>query len=67
MKHHAGHYKVSQIAVFTGSYPPHGRCDRHLPFESLMYVRWYADNLWLFAPVGAKLKEFLVTLPQYPF
>ncbi len=36
-------------------------------FESGMYVRWNADNLWLFVPVQQKLKEFLLTLPQYPF
>ncbi len=35
--------------------------------ESGMYLRWYADNLWLFVPVQNKLKEFLATIPQYPF
>jgi arylsulfatase A-like enzyme len=35
--------------------------------ESSMYIRWYADNMWLFVPIQAKLKEFFVTLPQYPF
>jgi arylsulfatase A-like enzyme len=38
-----------------------------MPFESQMYMRWYADNMWLFVPVGQKVKEFLVTIPQYPF
>ena len=33
----------------------------------LGYLRWYADNMWLFVPVQAKLKEFFVTIPQYPF
>ena len=37
------------------------------PRESAMYMRWYADNIWLFVPVQQKLKDFLVTLPQYPF
>jgi len=42
------------------------------PFESAshesgMYIRWYADNLWLFVPIQAKLKSFLQTIPQYPF
>ncbi len=32
-----------------------------------MYVRWYADNIWLFVPVGGKIKEFLSTIPDYPF
>ena len=36
------------------------------PHESGMYMRWYADNIWLFVPVQQKLKEFLMTLPQYP-
>ena len=35
--------------------------------ESMMYVRWYADNMWLFVPVQAKLKEFFATIPDYPF
>ena len=38
-----------------------------MPFESQMYVRWYADNMWLFVPIGQKVKEFLATIPQYPF
>ncbi|MBT8452867.1 MAG: arylsulfatase [Deltaproteobacteria bacterium] len=35
--------------------------------ESSMYIRWYADNMWLFVPIQAQLKEFFVTLPNYPF
>jgi len=38
-----------------------------MPFESQMYLRWYADNMWLFIPIGQKVKEFLSTIPQYPF
>lgn len=37
------------------------------PRESAMYMRWYADNIWLFIPVQQKLKGFLSTIPQYPF
>jgi arylsulfatase A-like enzyme len=37
------------------------------PRESGMYIRWYADNIWLFVPVQAKLKAFLKSLPEYPF
>ena len=37
------------------------------PHESGLYLRWYADNIWLFVPVQQKLKEFLMTLPEYPF
>jgi arylsulfatase A-like enzyme len=38
-----------------------------MPFESGMYLRWMGDNLWLFIPMGEKIKEFLVTIPQFPF
>ena len=38
-----------------------------MPFESQMYMRWMADNMWLFIPVGQKVREFLTTIPQYPF
>jgi arylsulfatase len=38
-----------------------------MPFESAMYIRWSADNIWLFVPVQNKLQEFLSTIPQYPF
>lgn len=31
------------------------------------YLRWYADNLWLFVPMQEKLKDFFVTIPQHPF
>ena len=37
------------------------------PYESGMDIRWYADNIWLFVPVQQKLKDFLVTLPEFPF
>jgi arylsulfatase len=37
------------------------------PHESQMYGRWYADNMWLFVPIVQKVKEFLVSIPQYPF
>ncbi len=35
--------------------------------DSSMYLRWYADLLWLFEPVQQKVKAFLVTLPAYPY
>lgn len=38
-----------------------------MPFESMMYGRWYADQMWLFVPIQAKVKGFLMTIPQYPF
>ncbi len=35
--------------------------------ESSMYLRWYADNLWLFVPIQVKVQEFLSTMGDYPF
>jgi arylsulfatase len=37
------------------------------PHESGMYIRWYADNIWLFIPVQQKLADFFKTIPQFPF
>ncbi|NKQ87618.1 arylsulfatase [Rhizobium sp. UPM1133] len=37
------------------------------PRESGMYIRWYADNIWLFVPIQQTLGAFLGTLPQFPF
>ena len=43
------------------------------PYEELMfeaemgYLRWYADNMWIFVPIQTVIKEFLVTIPDYPF
>ena len=31
-----------------------------------MYLRWMADNMWLFVPAQGILKEFFDTLPNYP-
>jgi arylsulfatase len=39
-----------------------------MPFESDMgYLRWYADNMWLFVPVQGVVQEFLATIEGYPF
>jgi arylsulfatase A-like enzyme len=35
--------------------------------ESMFSARWYADQMWLFVPVGAKVKAFLGSLEGYPF
>ena len=31
------------------------------------YLRWYADNMWIFVPIQGVIKEFLSTIPDYPF
>jgi arylsulfatase len=33
----------------------------------LGYLRWYADNMWLFVPVQAEMKKFFTTIPKFPF
>jgi arylsulfatase len=35
--------------------------------ESMMYTRWYADNMWLFVPIQDKVQAFLSTIGDYPF
>jgi len=48
----------------------HLRADPYeqMPHEGEMgYLRWYADNMWLFVPVRAKLMEFFQTIPKFPF
>jgi arylsulfatase len=32
-----------------------------------MYIRWMADNMWLFVPAAGQIQEFLATVPDYPF
>jgi arylsulfatase len=39
-----------------------------MPHEGEMgYLRWYADNMWLFVPVQGVIKQFLATIPDFPF
>ena len=39
-----------------------------MPWEGEMgYLRWYADNMWLFVPIQQVVQEFLGTIPDYPF
>jgi len=38
------------------------------PHEAEMgYLRWYADNMWLFVPVQGVIKGFLSSIEGYPF
>ena len=38
------------------------------PHEAEMgYLRWYADNMWIFVPIQTVIKEFIGTLSDYPF
>jgi arylsulfatase len=35
--------------------------------ESMFSARWYADQMWLFVPIQAKVQQFLGSLDGYPF
>ncbi|MBL6459137.1 arylsulfatase [Belnapia sp. T6] len=71
------HFAIQQGNIATGvrnvpSWPMvvNLRADPYekAPHEAqLGYLRWYADNMWLFVPVQAKVKEFVTTIPDYPF
>ncbi len=43
------------------------------PYEEMMfeaemgYLRWYVDNMWIFVPIQGVIKDFLATIPDYPF
>lgn len=36
------------------------------PHDSGMYVRWYADLLWIFVPIQEEVAKFAATLKEYP-
>ncbi|HLN31808.1 MAG TPA: arylsulfatase [Gemmataceae bacterium] len=38
-----------------------------MPLDSMMYMRWMADNIWIYVPIGGKIRQFLGTIPDYPF
>jgi arylsulfatase A-like enzyme len=38
-----------------------------MPHHSLMYVRWYVDNMWVMVPMQEVIKNFFMTIPDYPF
>jgi arylsulfatase len=31
-----------------------------------MYIRWYAENIWLFVPVQQKIRAFFSDFDKYP-
>jgi arylsulfatase len=35
-------------------------------WKSAMYLRWYADNMWLFVPAQAYVGDFLQTFQEFP-
>lgn len=70
------HFAMNKGNIATGTrtvtgWPTivHLRADPYeqMPFESEMYIRWYADQMWLFVPIQQKVKEFITSLEGYPF
>jgi arylsulfatase A-like enzyme len=70
------HFAVLQGNIATGTRDVTGwptiinlRADPYEkgPHESGMYIRWYAENIWLFVPIQQKIKEFFVDFDQYPY
>ncbi|GAD88639.1 putative sulfatase [Vibrio halioticoli NBRC 102217] len=61
---------ITDAVRFESNWPKiiHLRADpfEKAPHESGMYLRWMADNMWLFVPVQDELGKFFVTLDQYP-
>ena len=35
--------------------------------HSGMYMRWMADNMWLFVPIQDQIQKFLASMQDYPF
>jgi arylsulfatase len=71
------HFAVQQGNIATGVRSTPGwpllvnlRAD---PYEKgpneadLGYLRWYGDNLWTFVPAQNYIKQFMATIPGYPF
>jgi arylsulfatase len=70
------HFAVQQGNIATGTRAVTGwptviklRADPYErgPSESGMYIRWYADNLWLFVPVQQKIKEPVADFYDFPY
>ncbi|MFA0112893.1 arylsulfatase [Vibrio sp. 10N.261.46.E11] len=61
---------ISDGVRFQTNWPSivHLRADpfEKAPHESGMYLRWMADNMWLFVPVGNEVQSFLSTISDYP-
>ncbi|MGR5158077.1 arylsulfatase [Vibrio owensii] len=61
---------ITDAVRFSPNWPKiiHLRADpfEKAPHESGMYLRWMADNMWLFVPIQDVLGEFFKTLPDYP-
>ncbi|OBT13255.1 arylsulfatase [Vibrio sp. UCD-FRSSP16_10] len=61
---------ITDAVRFESNWPKiiHLRADpfEKAPHESGMYLRWMADNMWLFVPVQDELGKFFVTLDKFP-
>jgi arylsulfatase len=37
------------------------------PSESGLYIKWYAENIWLFEPIQQKVKAFFADFEKFPY
>ncbi|BDD02393.1 arylsulfatase (plasmid) [Persicobacter psychrovividus] len=62
---------ISTTQRLTPNWPiiTHLRADPYetMDKESSMYLKWYADNMWLFVPIQEKIADFMGSIPDYPF
>lgn len=62
---------ITNAVRFAPNWPQivHLRADpfERAPHESGMYLRWMADNMWLFVPINGVAQDFFNTLKDYPF
>jgi len=62
---------ISDAMRFETNWPQivHLKADpyEHAWEESGLYLRWMADNMWLFVPVADQIQQFLASLEGYPF
>src|SRR5262245_44170125 len=59
-------YRLSKVAGLADHRQSPGRPFESAPHDSGVYVRWYADLLWLFVPIQGKIAELGATLKEYP-
>jgi len=62
---------ITDATRFETSWPKviHLKADpyEHAWEESEMYLRWMADNMWLFVPIQVEIQKFIATMADYPF
>jgi len=62
---------ITNAVRFASNWPKivHLRADplEEMWLESDMYLRWMADQMWLFVPIQEEIREFIASMEGYPF